>query len=103
MGTFTIFSSLKKSSNTSDLPNLISQFVISNLQIPPPSKIVLQKNNPILYTNIVFPVSNRYKSKYNKGQTLHRELHKPLELADWIIDNNDWKNPQKKHARAEVI
>jgi len=39
-------------------------------------------------------VTERYISKYNKGQALHRELHKPLELADWIVDNNDWKNPK---------
>jgi len=40
-------------------------------------------------------VTERYESKYNKGQALHRELHKPLDLADWIIDNNNWKNPRK--------
>jgi uridine kinase len=41
-------------------------------------------------------VTKRYESKYNKGQTLHRKLHKPLELADWVIENNDWKAPSKK-------
>ena len=41
-------------------------------------------------------VTKRYESKYNKGQELHRELHKPLELADWVIDNNDWETPSKK-------
>ena len=44
-------------------------------------------------------VTERYQSKYNKGQRLHRKLHKPLELADLIIDNNDWKNPKLIYVR----
>lgn len=41
-------------------------------------------------------VRKRYETKYNRGQALHRKKHKPLKLAHWIVDNNDWQKPVVK-------
>jgi len=38
-------------------------------------------------------VTKRYQTKYNCGQALYRKKHKPLKLAHWVIDNNDWRKP----------
>ena len=43
-------------------------------------------------------LARRYREKYLPGQELHRELHDPEALADWVVDNTDYEQPVVVHA-----
>ena len=38
-------------------------------------------------------VRRRYQRRYLPGQALYREDASPLEVADVIIDDSDWRSP----------
>ncbi len=39
-------------------------------------------------------VRRRYEQRYLPGQALYRDTASPLDIADVVIDNSDWRNPR---------